>query len=578
MTLALHGMGGSRGIAIGHVHIIRRDRLDIPEYHIDEDQIETEVARLNTAVAEAKQQLRAIREHIPANTASDISTFIDAHLLMLDDATLTQEPSRLIRQGHYNAEWALTLQRDALIQVFEEMGDAYLRTRKDDVEHVVNRVLRVLLKHSPLPHEEPDNRLTGYIVIADDLAPADTVLMQHHGVVAFATEYGGPTSHTAILARSLGIPAIISLHEARRFLKEDDVVIIDGNAGVMLIDPDALSLQHYRQQQQEDEKYIADLIALKESPAKTRDGVAIGLQANIELPRDFDTVREVGANGVGLYRTEFLYMNRGSPPQEDEHYDTYLAVLKKMNGLPLTIRTLDLGADKQVDGGRQTGPMQSNPALGLRAIRLCLKDPSLFRPQLRAILRASAHGDVRLMIPMLSNMQETRQVLEMIDEVKTELTAEALAFNADIPIGAMVEVPAAAICADMFAAQMDFLSIGTNDLIQYTIAIDRVNDEVNYLYDPLHPAVLRLIKTTLTAGSRANIPVAMCGEMAGNSKHTQLLLGLGLREFSVHPGYLLEVKKMIIESELSQLIPLADKALQAKSGAEVKTLLEQANP
>jgi len=575
MTLALHGMGVSRGIAIGHVHIIRRDRLDIPEYHIDNDQIEAESERLNDAVAQAKQQLRAIREHIPAATSSDISAFIDTHLLMLDDSALTHEPLRLIREGRYNAEWALKLQRDALVNVFEEMDDAYLRTRKDDVEHVVTRVQRILLKQTPLRHEEPDSRLTGYIVIADDLAPADTVLMQHHGIVAFATEYGGPTSHTAILARSLGIPAIISLHKARRFLQEDDLVIIDGNAGVMLVGPDEISLRHYREQQLEDKKYLSSLVALKESPAETRDGVSVQLLANIELPRDFDTVRQVGAGGVGLYRTEFLYMNRASPPEEDEHYETYLAVLETMKGLPLTIRTLDLGADKQVDGGRQTGPIQSNPALGLRAIRLCLKDPALFRPQLRAILRASAHGDVRLMIPMLSNIQETRQVLEMIDEIKTELTGQALKFNERIPVGAMVEVPAAAICSDIFAAQLDFLSIGTNDLIQYTIAIDRINDEVNYLYDPLHPAVLRLIQTTLAAGIRANIPVAMCGEMAGDSKYTRLLLGLGLREFSVHPGYLLEVKKTIIGSDLAELTPIADRALQAKSGAEVKALLEQ---
>ncbi|MCY4362959.1 MAG: phosphoenolpyruvate--protein phosphotransferase, partial [Gammaproteobacteria bacterium] len=284
---------------------------------------------------------------------------------------------------------------------------------------------------------------------------------------------------------------------------------------------------------------------------------------------------EVGASGVGLYRTEFLYMNREAPPEEEEHYETYLGVLDTMAGLPLTIRTLDLGADKQVDGGRQEGPVQSNPALGLRAIRLCLKEPALFRPQLRAILRASAHGEVRLMIPMLSNIQETRQVLEMIEEIKTELHRQQLGFDENIPVGAMVEVPAAAICADIFADELDFLSIGTNDLIQYTMAIDRVDDEVNYLYEPLHPAVLRLIHMTLEAGARADIPVAMCGEMAGDNRFTQLLLGLGLREFSVHPAYLLEVKKTIIESDLDRLTPVAGAALQARSGAEVEALLMQ---
>ena len=575
MTVALHGMGVSRGIAIGPVHIVERDRIDIPEYYIKDSQVEAESQRLNEAVTQAKQQLRAIREHIPATISSDIAAFIDTHLLMLDDSALTHEPLRLIQAARHNAEWALKLQRDALVSVFEEMDDAYLRTRKDDVDHVVNRIHRILLKQKPLRHEEPDSRLSGYIVIADDLAPADTVLMQHHGIVAFATEYGGPTSHTAILARSLAIPAIISLHEAKRFLRQNDLVIIDGNAGVILVDPDKLSLRYYRQQQEEDKKYYSSLVQLKGAPAKTLDGVPVELQANIELPQDFEIVRQVGASGVGLYRTEFLYMNRESPPGEDEHYETYLAVLEKMQGLPLTIRTLDLGADKQVDGGRQTGPVQSNPALGLRAVRLCLKEPSLFRPQLRAILRASAHGEVRLMIPMLSNIQETRQVLEMIEDIKEELTKQQLKFDENIPVGAMVEVPAAAICADIFAAQLDFLSIGTNDLIQYTVAIDRVNDEVNYLYDPLHPAVLRLIQTTLAAGIRAKIPVAMCGEMAGDNKHTKLLLGLGLREFSVHPAYLLEVKKTIIESDLARLVPIAEAALQAKSGAEVEELLAQ---
>jgi phosphotransferase system enzyme I (PtsI) len=495
---------------------------------------------------------------------------------MLDDAVLTQEPLRLIKSAAHNAEWALQLQRDALMHVFDEMEDPYLRTRKDDVDHVVNRIQRILLKQKPLRHEEPDSRLSGYVLIADDLSPADTVLMQLHGILAFVTEYGGPTSHTAILARSLVIPAIVGLHEAGRLAREDDIVIVDGNTGVMLVDPDEHSLRYYRKRQQEDRKYYAGLIRLKETPAKTLDDIPIRLQANVELPQDFEIVRQVGASGVGLYRTEFLYMNRETPPEEEEHYETYLSVLDTMAGLPLTIRTVDLGADKQVDGGRQGGgSVQANPALGLRAVRLCLKEPTLFRPQLRAILRASAHGSIRLMIPMLSNMQETGQVLEMIDEIKAELAGQGVEFDEDIPVGAMIEVPAAAICADIFAGQLDFLSIGTNDLIQYTIAIDRVDDEVSYLYEPLHPAVLRLIRMTIDAGDRANIPVAMCGEMAGDIKFTQLLLGLGLREFSVHPTYLLEVKKNILESELETLTGVADAALLASTAADVEKLLEQ---
>ena len=575
MTLSLHGMGVSRGIAIGRVHIIERDRLDIPEYQVEQDQVAAETRRLVDAVTLAKQQLRAIRDHIPAATSPDIAPFIDTHLLMLDDAVLTQEPLRLIRSEGHNAEWALQMQRDALVHVFDEMEDPYLRTRKNDIDHVVNRIQRILLKQKPLRHEEPDSRLSGYVLIADDLTPADTVLMQLHGILAFVTEYGGPTSHTAILARSLMIPAIVGLHDAARFAREDDIVIVDGNAGVMLVGPDEHSLSYYRKRQQEDRDYYAGLIRLKETPAQTRDAVPIRLQANIELPQDFEIVRQVGASGVGLYRTEFLYMNRDAPPEEEEHYETYLSVLDTMAGLPLTIRTVDLGADKQVDGGRQGGANQPNPALGLRAVRLCLKEPALFRPQLRAILRASAHGSIRLMIPMLSNMQETRQVLEMIDEIKADLDSQGVGFDANMPVGAMIEVPAAAICADIFAGQLDFLSIGTNDLIQYTIAIDRVDDEVSYLYEPLHPAVLRLIRMTLDAGARANIPVAMCGEMAGDIKYTRLLLGLGLREFSVHPAYLLEVKKNILESDLGRLAGIADAVMRAGTAADVEKLLEQ---
>jgi phosphotransferase system enzyme I (PtsI) len=569
----MHGLGVSRGIAIGPVHIIDRGGLEIPEYEVPASQVEEEVRRLEQAVTRAKQQLRAIRRHIPAATAAEISAFIDTHLLMLDDAALIHEPVRLIREMNYNAERALKMQSDALVGIFEEMNDAYLRTRSDDVVHVVNRIQRILLKQTPLKHEVPGSSLEGYVVLADDLTPADTVLMQHQGIVAFATESGGPTSHTAILARSLGIPAIVGLHRSRSFVKEDDLVIVDGSKGVMLVDPHEPSRNYYRNRLDEERRYFSMLFELRGTPARTCDGIDLELQANIELPRDFDTVVQVGAGGVGLYRTEFLYMNRDSPPDEEEHFQTYRKVVELLKGLPVTIRTLDLGADKQVDGGRRSGPVQSNPALGLRAVRLCLKEPALFRPQLRAIFRASAHGEVRLMIPMLSNTTEMEQVLTLIAEVKADLDENGIAYNRRLPVGGMIEVPAAAICADIFAKRLDFLSIGTNDLIQYTIAIDRVNDEVNYLYDPLHPAVLRLIHATLRAGEEANIPVAMCGEMAGDVRYVQLLLALGLRRFSVHPASLLEVKKIVLESDIGKLGDLAQQALRSSSGPEVAALL-----
>ncbi len=575
MTIALHGMGVSRGIAIGKVHVVKRDQLDIREYSIKKHRLDDEIKRFENALTNARQQLRAIREHIPDSTSVDIEAFIDTHLLMLDDVALTKEPMRLIKELSCNAEWALKLQRDALVAVFDEMDDAYLRTRKDDVDYVVNRIQRVLLNQTPLQHEKADQQLTGYIVMANDLTPADTVLMQHHGIAAFATEFGGPTSHTAILARSLGIPAIVGLQNALRYIKDNEEIILDGTRGIILVDPDRHELSHYQRLQKEEKRYFNKLGKLKNKPAITIDEVPIALHANIELPKDFETVVEVGASGVGLYRTEFLYMNREAPPDEDEHYATYKEVIDVLRGLPLTIRTLDLGADKQVDGGRQSGPVTTNPALGLRAIRLCLKEPALFRPQLRAIIRASVHGPVRIMIPMLSNVHEMQQVLQMTNDIKTELDELNIPYDHDLQIGGMIEVPAAAVCADIFAKQLDFLSIGTNDLIQYTLAIDRVNDEVNYLYDPLNPAVLRLIHTTIKAGKKENIPVAMCGEMAGDTKYTRLLLGLGLREFSVHPATLLEVKQIIIDSNISELKVLANKTLKASNGIEVANIMRE---
>jgi len=576
MTISIQGVSVSRGIAIGQVHIVQHDQLDVREYSIRKSQVEEELSRFNNAIADARQQLRAIRDHIPVSTSVDISAFIDTHLLMLEDITLTEEPKRIIKERLCNAEWALKLQRDALVNVFNEMADAYLSTRRDDVDHVVNRILRVLLKQKPLLHEVPDDHLKNRIIMADDLTPADTVLMQHYGIAAFATEFGGPTSHTAILARSLGIPAVVGLHSARRFVKNDDLIIIDGSTGMLLVDPDKSTKSYYEKRQREVKRYYSSLGKLKNAPTESEDGIPITLTANIELPKDFETVRDVGAKGVGLYRTEFLYMNRETPPDEEEHFETYLNVLKALRGLPLTIRTLDLGADKQVDGaGSQSGQVGSNPALGLRAIRLCLKEPELFRPQLRAILRASAHGPVKIMIPMLTNIQEMQQVLQIVEEIKNDLNNESIDYDADIKIGGMIEVPAAAICADIFAKKLDFLSIGTNDLIQYTMAIDRVNDEVNYLYDPLHPAVLSLIETTIKAGEKANIPVSMCGEMAGEKEYTQLLLGLGLREFSLHTASLLEIKKIINNTNINELGSLIKKVHSTSSGAEAKLLLQR---
>jgi phosphotransferase system enzyme I (PtsI) len=552
MSFTLHGLGVSRGIASGAAHIIERDELEIQEYRVDDDALEAEILRLRAAVAQAHDDLRAIRHQIPADTPVDIAAFIDTHLLMLEDSALSAEAEHIIRESHCNAEWALRCQRDELVQVFDEMDDPYLRTRKDDIDHVVRRIQRILLNLDPLKHEVPGLRMQGLIILADDLTPSDCVLMQKNGVAGFVTEFGAPTSHASILARSLGIPGVVGVHHLRRYLRENEHLIVDGKEGVVIGEPDDRISAHYRAKQQAQQAYAASLMKIRDRPTVTSDGLAVELQANVELKSDFQAAVDVGATGVGLYRTEFLYMNRRDYPDEEEHFETYAEVISALQGAPATIRTHDLGADKSF-GPVADMPQALNPALGLRAIRLALKEPSLFWPQLRAIVRASALGPVRLMVPMLSNVDECRQVIDAVRRIQADFRANGTEFDAGMPIGGMIEVPAAAVCADAFAEQLDFLSIGTNDLIQYTIAIDRLNDEVNYLYDPLNPAVLRLIAMILAAGKNTGTPVSMCGEMAGDTRYTRLLLGLGLREFSVPPSSLLEVKHAISQTRVSDI-------------------------
>lgn len=578
MPFSLHGVGISRGYAIGRTYLVQRNQPEITEYTIPDAIIEDEIERFLCGLTQARKQLQEIRTRIPGAAPSDAAAFLDTHLLMLQDPALTEAPIDLIRLHKCNAEWALKTQRDSLVRVFEEMDDPYLRTRKDDVDHVVRRVQRILAADDPAYRNDPDyaeliaSRLEGRIIVADDLTPADTILMQHQGVLAFVTEYGGPLSHTAILARSLGIPAVVGVRNARAYLGNDEPVIVDGRQGVILVGLDERILRYYRHKQHQERRQQRELNKLKGQPAITRDRVTIGLYANIELPEDAIAVREVVADGIGLYRTEFLFMNRPDAPDEEEHLASYLHVIKILEGSPITIRTADLGADKQVDGGRG-GPVCTNPALGLRAIRMCLKDLGMFRPQLRAILRASAHGPVRMMIPMLSTIHEVFQVLRLVAEIKQDLRDSGLAFDERLPVGGMIEVPAAAVCAEQFARYLDFLSIGTNDLIQYTLAIDRVDNEINYLYDPLHPAVLTLIRNTIHAGRKANIPVSLCGEMAGDPRYTRLLLGLGLTEFSMHPSSLLEVKRAIQDSEVEALSQIACRLLQTTDIDEYSAIL-----
>ncbi len=575
MSLTLHGIGVSKGIAIGKVHIISHEPVEINEYCLPKQHLEQEIVRFENAISLARKQLQDIQDRIPKDTTVDIAAFIDAHLLMLNDSLLTKVPIDLINEQQCNAEWALKIQCETIVQSFEQIDDPYLSARKNDIKQVVTRIQRILRGYPEPSLDFTVGNLAKAIVLADDLSPADTVLMQHHGILAFATEYGGTTSHTAILARSLGIPAIVGLHRARSYIQPDDTVIVDGSEGVILADPDERGLGYYQMRQRDEKRYRATLNKIKASPTVTRDGTPISLHINIEFPEDMLAVQRVGGEGVGLYRTEFLFMNRLDPPDEEEHFDAYRRVIHALKGGPVTIRTVDLGADKQVvDSRYHDESLATNPALGLRAIRLCLKEPKLFKPQLRAILRASALGEVRMMIPMVSDLQEIVQINNILEEIRNEFRAKSLKFDSAMQLGVMVEVPAMAICTDLLAPYVDFLSIGTNDLIQYTLAIDRSDEAVNYLYNPLHPAVLRLLKMSIDAANQAGKPISMCGEMASDSRYVRLLLGLGLRAFSVNPEAYLEVKQIIINSKLSNLTQIANQILKMSSQTEIIELLK----
>ncbi len=575
MALIISGIGVSRGIAIGNVHLLNRGAPEVFERKLEEHEVESEIERFKDAVDGATEQLRGIRDTIPEDAPKDVAAFIDSHLLMVRDSMLSKVPIEIIQEQQCNAEWALKQQRDKLESVFEQMEDDYLRTRLNDIEHVIN-LIQQILKDQQFTVQMKLQPLKGSIIVADDLTPADTVVMQNQNIAGFITELGGPLSHTAILARSLGIPAIVGIQSARSLLQQEEQLILDGNSGMVLAGMSEQTIKDYRQIQREQKDAQRKLGSLKNISAKTKDGLRISLQANIELSEDIGALKTSGADGVGLYRTEFLYIDREAPADETEQLNAYKKIIRVLKGKPLTIRTLDLGAEKEFDPDFQ-GPMTQNPALGLRAIRRSLKDTELFKQQLRAILRASSSGPVRILLPMITSDNELVQSLAILEQAKKELEEEKIEFAPDIPVGGMIEVPAAAISANIFSKKLDFLSIGTNDLIQYTLAIDRIDDQVNYLYDPLHPSVLKLINITLQAGKRADIPVAMCGEMAGDTRYTRLLLGLGLREFSAHPSNLLEIKQIINKSKVSELEKQTKKILSTTVPSKIAPMVDALN-
>lgn len=576
MSFTLHGLAVSGGIAIGHAHLISHAVLEVTQYQLRERDVVDELKRLDAALATARSELDALREEANnAGSPGELSAFIELHSMLLADPDLTAGVHSLIRDGRCNAEWAMVQQMQELAVQFDAFEDAYLRERKHDVSQVVERVLRILQNK---PRKIASRKITPdteLILVANDLSPADTLQFKNLEVGGFVTDTGGATSHTAIVARSLAIPAVVGMQNARPLIQDNDLLILDGTRGMLIVDPDARVLEEYRLKKAGLELERSKLMRLKTARAATLDGKLIELYANIELPQDAVRAKEIGADGIGLFRTEFLFMNRDELPDEDEQYEAYRHVVKAFSGKPVTIRTLDIGADKEARAlrGRAGDHLSPNPALGLRAIRFCLTEPQIFLTQLRAILRASQHGRVRLLIPMLAHAQEIVQTLALIEEAKAQLRESRHKFAADIEVGGMIEIPAAALVLGPFLRHLDFLSIGTNDLIQYTLAIDRSDRAVAHLYDPLHPAVLQLILKTLQAGARAGLPVSVCGEMAGDPKLTRLLLGMGLRQFSMHPAQLLAVKQQVLKSDTALLAPHVSRLLKIDEPEKIAELM-----
>ena len=579
-SFTLHGIPVSRGIAIGRAHLLRPAAREVKHYLVAEERVEAEVERLSSSIEAVNQELRNLRRDLPADAPAELAAFIDVHALILSDPIVSEEPLRMIRSRHYNAEWALLSQIDALSAQFDEIEDAYLRERKNDIRQVGERVLKVLTGSAQsfpvVQTASTDQALAQMIVVAHDISPADMLQFRDRAFVGFVTDLGGQNSHTAIVARSLDIPAAVGMSNASALIGDDDWVIIDGDAGTVIVDPAPIVLEQYRELQAQLQRERKKLGKLKKTPSITRDGTFIHLLANIELPEDCAGALDAGAAGIGLFRSEFLFMGHSGQasraPSEDEQFESYRKAVIAMKGRPVTIRTLDVGADKPLDQDEETA---LNPALGLRAIRYCLSEPQLFLTQLRAILRASAYGPINLLIPMLAHAFEIDQTLSMIDQAKQQLRDGKKKFDQGIKIGAMIEIPAAALTLPLFIKRLDFLSIGTNDLIQYTLAIDRVDHEVAHLYNPLHPAVLQLLSMTISAGAKAGVPVAVCGEIAGDTKLTRLLLGMGLREFSMHPAQLLAVKQEVLNSDLGLIEPAAKKVLKVYEPSAIAEAMDK---
>jgi len=577
MTFAVQGLAVARGIAIGRAVLIASSRVEVAHYFVKPTQVRAELLRLVRARDAMVQELQRLQQEIPQDAPPELGALLDVHLMLVQDEQLVSGVRACVTERLYNAEWALTTQLEQLSRQFDEMQDDYLRERKADLEQVVERMLRYLkdaaapeaAAPAPRPRQAElslkDTQGASLVLVAHDLSPADLLQFKKSVFAGFATDLGGKTSHTAIVARSMDIPAVVGARAASQLVRQDDWVVIDGDAGVMIVNPSPIILAEYGFRQRQGEIERGRLTRLRNTPSVTLDGQRVELLANIEQPGDTEAALAVGAVGVGLFRTEFMFMGRaGKLPDEEEQYRAYRRAVEGMHGMQVTIRTVDVGADKPLDDRRDAAHL--NPALGLRAIRWSLAEPAMFLTQLRAILRAAAHGKVTLLIPMLAHAREIRQTLELIDKARAQLEERQMLYGA-IKLGAMIEVPAAAMSLPLFLKYFDYLSIGTNDLIQYTLAIDRADESVAHLYDQLHPAVLTMVADTITRAQAAGKQVSVCGEMAGDPAMTRLLLGLGLRSFSMHPSQILVVKQEILRADASKLAPWAHAVLQSEDPA-----------
>lgn len=573
MSFTLHGIAVSSGIAIGHAHLVSHTSLEVVHYGLPEHLVAAEVARFDAALQATRDEFTGLRSNRPSHAAAEFDAFLELHQMILEDSLISKAPREMIERERCNAEWALKVQTEALVAQFEEFEDAYLRERQADVKQVAERLLKRLVGQ-PGHQPPPARHDVETILVAHDLSPADLIQFKPQQYAAFVTDVGGATSHTAIVARGLSTPCVVGLHHARELIREDDLLILDGEQGVLIVNPGRSILAEYKLRQSEWELERKKLKRLRTARANTLDGTSVELHSNIEKPDDIREVKENGATGVGLFRSEFLFLNRDELPGEDEQFEAYRAAAEGMDGHPVTIRTFDLGADKQIKGVERVA---NNPALGLRAIRLCLAEPMLFRTQLRALLRATQYGNIKILIPMLSSMSELNQTLLFIEATKYSLEIDGIPFNREVKIGGMIEVPSAALSVSSFAKKLDFLSIGTNDLIQYTLAIDRTDEEVAHLYDPLHPAVLQLLAQVIGTANKLGVPISVCGEMAGELAYTRLLLGMGLRQFSMFSAQVPNVKQRVLTTSLPEIAALTQKILRADDPMKIRELLDRLN-